>query len=233
MTVREIQGTIEAFAAAAARAVQSGFDSVQIHAAHGYLLSQFLSSFFNKRSDEYGGSLENRSRMLLQVLEAVRDEVGDDYPVLVKMNSEDLLDEGLSREEAVEVCALLQQAGVDAIELSGGTTLAIRLGQIECSWAPINKAPVYYREAAEQYKARISVPLILVGGIRSFETAEELVESGIADYISMCRPFVREPDLVNRWKAGDRRKADCISDNACGWAAYKGIGVKCVHLDRA
>ncbi len=231
MTAGEIQVTVEAFAAAAFRAVQSGFDGVQIHAAHGYLLSQFLSPVFNKRTDEYGGSVENRARMLLQVVRAVQGVVGDTYPIFVKMNSEDLWDGGLSREEMVDVCAMLQQAGIDAIELSGGTALAVRTGQIELSFIPVRKSAVYYREAAEQYKARIDLPLMLVGGIRSFETAEGLVDGGIADCVSLCRPLVREPDLVTRWKSGDRRKADCISDNLCGYEGYKG-GVRCVHLDR-
>jgi 2,4-dienoyl-CoA reductase-like NADH-dependent reductase (Old Yellow Enzyme family) len=230
MTESEIERTLEAFAAAASRAVRAGFDAVQIHSAHGYLLSQFLSPYFNKRTDAYGGAIENRARLLLQTLRAVREAVGDDYPVLVKMNSEDLLDGGLSKEEMVQVCTLLQGAGIDAIELSGGTTLALRKGEMEQSWGPTKKAPVYYREAAKQYKAQIDVPLMLVGGIRSFEAAEELVESGTADYISMCRPFVREPNLVNRWRVGDRRPSGCISDNACGWAGAKGGGVRCVHL---
>jgi len=233
MTESEIEHTVEAFAAAASRAVQAGFDAVQIHSAHGYLLSEFLSPYFNKRTDAYGGSVENRARLLLQVLEAVRENVGDDYPVLVKMNSEDLLDGGLSKEEMVQVCAMLQGAGIDAIELSGGTSLSLRAGEIERSAMPSKKSPVYYREAAEQYKAQIDVPLILVGGIRSFETAEALVESGIADYVSLCRPLIREPDLVNRWREGDRREADCVRDNACIFAALKrGGGVQCVRLEQ-
>lgn len=230
MTLGEIGRTVKAFAAAASRAVQSGFDAVQIHSAHGYLLSEFLSPYFNKRTDAYGGPIENRARMLLQVLQAVRETVGDGYPILAKMNSEDLLDGGLSREEMVQVCAMLQGAGIDAIELSGGTTLSLRAGEIERTFMPTQKRAVYWREAAEQYKAQIDVPLMLVGGIRSFETAEELVDGGIADYVSLCRPLVREPDLVRRWREGDRRAADCISDNACGWAATKGGGVRCVHL---
>jgi 2,4-dienoyl-CoA reductase-like NADH-dependent reductase (Old Yellow Enzyme family) len=234
MTKAEIERTVEAFAAAASRAVQAGYDAVQIHAAHGYLLSQFLSPYFNHRTDEYGGSLENRARMLLQVLRAVQDVVGDEYPVFVKMNSEDLLDGGLSREEMVEVCTLLQQAGIDAIELSGGTSLGLRMNKLEITPFPIGNGKVYWQEAAEQYKSKIDVPLMLVGGIRSFETAEELVDSGVADFVSLCRPLIREPDLVKRWETGDRRKADCIRDNACGFAALKeGKGVHCVHLDRA
>jgi 2,4-dienoyl-CoA reductase-like NADH-dependent reductase (Old Yellow Enzyme family) len=230
MTKEDIELTIDAFAKAANRAVQSGFDGVQIHAAHGYLLSQFLSPYFNKRDDEYGGSLENRSRMLLQVVKAVQAEVNDDYPIFVKINSEDLLDGGFSKEEMVEVCVMLEGAGIDAIEISGGTTLAFRSGKTELSFIPIKKTSVYWKQAAEQYKEKVDVPLMLVGGIRSFETAEALVDGHIADYISFGRPLVREPDLVKRWKNGDRREADCISDNGCGWALGKGYGISCVHL---
>ena len=230
MTADELDGMEAAFAAAGARAVQAGFDAVQIHSAHGYGLGQFVSPFFNKRTDEYGGSLENRARMLLRVVAAVREAVGTEYPVLLKINAEDRLDGGLCKEETVQVCAMLQQAGIDAIEFSGGTTYALRQGQIELTFAPTKRKGVYYRDAAVLYKTAVDVPLMLVGGIRSFETSEELVVDGLADYISFCRPLIREPDLVNRWKAGDRRKSSCISDNLCGYASMKGKGLHCVHL---
>ena len=109
--------------------------------------------------------------------------------------------------------------------------IQIKDGEIERTFMPAQKRTVYWRQAAEQVKAQINVPLMLVGGIRSFETAEVLVDGGTADYISLCRPLVREPDLVRRWREGDRRAADCISDNACGWAGLKGGGVRCVHLE--
>ena len=231
MTKDDIECTIHAFAAAASRAAQTGFDGVQIHAAHGYLLSQFLSPYFNKRTDEYGGSLENRARMLLRVVEAVHGAVKKDYPIFIKINSEDLLDGGFSHSEMMDVCIMLAHAGVDAIELSGGTTFAIRLGKLELSFIPVRNPGVYWQHAAEQYKAKINVPLMLVGGIRSLKTAETLMNSGVADYISLCRPLIREPDLVNRWKTDERKEADCISDNACGRAGHTGNGVRCVHLD--
>jgi 2,4-dienoyl-CoA reductase-like NADH-dependent reductase (Old Yellow Enzyme family) len=233
MTADELDDMEAAFAAAGSRAVQTGFDAVQIHSAHGYGLGQFVSPFFNKRTDDYGGPLENRARMLLRVVAAVREAVGGRYPLLLKINAEDRLDGGLCKEETVQVCAMLQQAGVDAIEFSGGTTYALRQGQIELTFAPTKKKGVYYRDAAELYKTKVDVPLMLVGGVRSFETSEELVEGGIADYISFCRPLIREPNLVNRWEAGDRRKSGCTSDNLCGYASMQGKGLHCVHLDRA
>ena len=233
MTEREIQDTVDAFASAAARAVQAGFDGVQIHAAHGYLLSQFLSPFFNQRTDAYGGSLENRARLLMQVVERVRKVVGKRYPILVKLNSEDCLEGGLTNKEMLSVCTMLQTAGIDAIEMSGGTILGLVMNKPEISFSPVGDRQPYWRQAAEQYKSKIDLPLILVGGIRSCEMARELIESGVADYISLCRPLIREPGLVNRWKEGDTSKADCISDNACVMAGVQGKSVHCVHVDQS
>jgi 2,4-dienoyl-CoA reductase-like NADH-dependent reductase (Old Yellow Enzyme family) len=232
MTTEEIQATVDAFVASASRGVEAGFDGVHIHTAHGYLLSQFLSPYFNRRTDEYGGSVENRARMLMQVVEGVQSAVGDDYPVTVKINSEDLLDGGLLVSEMLEVCGMLQRAGVDAIEMSGGTVLGLAINDLEITFCPSKKRAVYWREAAEQYKAQIEVPLILVGGIRSLETAESLVRDGIADYVSLSRPLVRQPDLVRQWQAGETGVADCISCNGCGFAGFEGKGVRCVQLDQ-
>jgi 2,4-dienoyl-CoA reductase-like NADH-dependent reductase (Old Yellow Enzyme family) len=229
MTKEDIQIVCTAFARAARLAKRAGFDGIQIHAAHGFLLSEFLSPFFNRRSDEYGGSVENRARILLEVLENVKKAVRDSWPVIVKINSEDFVDGGLTVEDMVRVCALLEKAGVDAIEMSGGTIHAsgrfspARMGVLETP-----EEEVYYRDAATLYKEKIKVPLILVGGIRSFEVAEKLVADGLADYISLCRPLIREPALVKRWKAGDRRKATCQSDNRCFEPTVRGDGLYCV-----
>jgi 2,4-dienoyl-CoA reductase-like NADH-dependent reductase (Old Yellow Enzyme family) len=231
MSTEEIQQTVEAFGAAAVRAKEAGFDGVQIHAAHSYLLSQFLSPFFNKRTDNYGGPLENRARMLLEVVRQVQDATGEEYPVFVKLNSEDMLDGGFSKEEMLSVCEMLQDMGIDAIELSGGTALGVAMNKLEISFCPLGNGAPYWQEAAEQYKRKLHTPLILVGGIRSIETAEALVAGGTADYISLGRPLVREPDLVARWQAGDLHKADCVSGNQCGWAGFSGTGVRCVHLN--
>ncbi len=125
---------------------------------------------------------------------------------------------------------MLEKAGVDAIEISGGTIGALLTGDMNNSFSPATRAPVYYREAAIRYKEKIKIPLILVGGIRSFETADELVKTGTADYISMCRPIIREPGLIKRWKTGDLRKSECISDNACFQPGMEGKGVYCVHV---
>jgi 2,4-dienoyl-CoA reductase-like NADH-dependent reductase (Old Yellow Enzyme family) len=229
MSLHEIDQVVEAFGMAAKRAQKAGFDGVQLHAAHGYLLSQFLSPFFNKRSDNYGGSIENRARILLEAFQAVRNKVGEEYPVFVKINSEDFVEGGLTVEEMLQVCAMLEKAGVDAIEMSGGTIYAsgayssCRIGALDSP-----EKEVYYKNAAIRYKEEISVPLILVGGIRSLDVSEKLVSDGLADYVSLCRPLIREPSLVNRWRSGNRMRATCIYCNCCFEPGLKGKGVQCI-----
>ena len=177
MASADISATVEAFSAAARRAKIAGFDGVQVHAAHGYLLSSYLSPYFNKRHDEYGGTGENRARFLLEVLQSIFTAVGNKFPVLVKMNAADFLDGGLSAADMVQTAGLLEKAGVAAIELSGGTALSgkcipSRRGRLS------SEEEVYYKEEAKKYKEKISVPLILVGGIRTLAVAETLFGLG-------------------------------------------------------
>ena len=231
MTPSDIKNIVAAYAAAARRAKTAGFDGVQIHAAHGYLLNQSLSQAFNRRQDEYGGSMDRRARFLMDVYHAVRETVGRDYPVLVKMNSQDFLENGLVLEESLDVADKLVAAGIDAIELSGGT---LSSGKLSPSRTGIHSADkeAYFREEAKAFKKRVPVPLILVGGLRSLDVAEGLLREGTADFISMCRPFIREPGLINRWKSGDRGRAACISDNQCFAPGREGKGIYCVTAER-
>lgn len=228
MTTEDIQRVVTAFADGAALAKQAGFDAVQIHAAHGYLLSQFLSPYYNRREDEYGGSLENRARMVLEVYAAVRQAVGEDYAVLIKLNSDDFIDGGLTVEDMLQVVELLEEVGIDAIEISGGTIWG------PSQYHPVRLAPealthkAYYRKAARLCKAFVQVPVILVGGIRSLDVAEELLTEGAADYIALCRPLIREPHLIKRWAAGDREPSGCQSENACYGPIRAGKGISCV-----
>ena len=232
MTLSDIQNVVESFGLAAQRAQKAGFDGVQLHAAHGYLLSQFLSPFFNMRSDRYGGNIENRAIIHLEILDTIRSYVGKDYPVLIKMNTRDFIEGGLELEDALKAGKLLAQNRLDAIELSGGTgRLSGKLNPVRTGI--LKKADeAYFEDAAKLFKKHIDIPIILVGGIRSFEVAEHIVDSGIADYISMSRPFIREPDLVNRWKSGDRSKAACLSDSRCFVPARTGKGIYCVMEER-
>ncbi len=235
MTVEDIHRTIDAFGQAAVRAKEAGFDGVQIHAAHGYLLSQFLSPFFNKRRDKYGGSIENRARIVLEIFERIRLAVGNDFPVMLKINSDDFLEKGLQTGEMIAVCRILEEAGVDAIEISGGTQVSGRyfparpaLSSSETS----EDGEAYYLKAARLYKKHIQTPLMLVGGIRSYKVAKRIAEEGLADYIALSRPFIREPALINRWKSGDMRNSACRSDNLCLTAARAGQGIYCVSAEK-
>jgi 2,4-dienoyl-CoA reductase-like NADH-dependent reductase (Old Yellow Enzyme family) len=227
LTAQDIIEIVLFFAAAAERAKKAGFDGVQIHAAHGYLLSQFLSPAFNRRTDIYGGAIENRAKALMDTLKAVRESVGKDYPVLVKMNSSDFMENGLSIEDSIKVGKMLEEGGIDAIELSGGVLTGGKLSPSRMGIHSEDKE-AYFRQEAKAFRDNVNVPLILVGGNRSYNTAERLISEGTADYISMSRPLIREPGLINRWKSGDLTKAACLSDNQCFGPAMAGEGIYCV-----
>lgn len=227
MTADDIKRTIAAFGDAAERAVKSGFDGIQIHAAHSYLLSQFLSSHYNKRSDEYGGNLKNRARLLLEVYTEIRQRVGESFPVMAKINSEDFLDDGLTVEETIEVAHMLEDRKMDAIEMSGGTFDSGAFLPSRVGTAKSEDREVYYRKAAETFKKEIGIPLILVGGFLSFTVAEAVVASELADYVALSRPLIREPNLIRRWADGNRTKAACISCNKCFATLSRKEGLHC------
>lgn len=229
MTVSEIGKTCDAFADAAERAQEAGFDGVQIHAAHGYLLSEFLSAVFNRREDAYGRDREGRIRMVHEVYQSIRRRVGDGYPVLIKVNASDFVAGGVTVDDTIALSSLLHEEGIDAVEMSGGTHLSganipSRVGEETA------ETEAYYRNEAKRLKNDVpGLPLILVGGIRSFDIADGLVRSGVTDYIALSRPLIREPDLVKRWRDGDRERARCISDSLCRKRALSGA-IACVHL---
>ena len=227
---RDIQKTVMSYAQAALRAKEADFDAVQIFAAHGFFLSQFLCPRYNDRTDLYGGNIQNRARMLLEVLAAVREAVGPGYPVLVKLNSQDFVENGLSLSEAVLVGLMLEASGIDAIELSGGllnNPYALR-DNIKSE-----QDEAYFKDEAKTFKEQIKIPLILVGGIRSYNVARQLIEQGVADYISMSRPFICEPDLINRWQSGNLAKAACNSCNNCVEQVKAGYGVFCMPREES
>jgi 2,4-dienoyl-CoA reductase-like NADH-dependent reductase (Old Yellow Enzyme family) len=227
MTPLEIKAVIKAFGAASVRAKEAGFDGIQLHSAHGYLLNQFLSPLFNKRKDKYGGALQNRVRLLLDIVREIRFRIGASFPVLVKMNSQDYLEGGLSLEDSLEASVMLQNEGIDALELSGGTGASGKLRPVRMD-IDSEEDEAYFKDAAKRFKERLQIPLILVGGIRSFHVAERIIKEETADYIAMSRPFIREPDLINRWQSGDYMKARCISDNKCFIPIRNGKGVYCM-----
>ncbi len=220
-----------AFADAARRAQLAGFDGVQIHSAHGYLLSQFLSPIYNRRKDEYGGRVENRCRIHREIVRSIRKMVGDDFPLLIKINGQDYAQDGLTLADSVRAAKILAENGLDAIEVSGGLLSG---GKLSPSRTAITTADreAYFEEDAGSFKKEIDIPLILVGGIRSFDTAERLVNDGTADFISMSRPFICEPDLIRRWQSGDRKTTFCVSDNKCFSPGFNGEGISCVTRQR-
>ena len=231
MNTDDIQGVVTAYGAAAQRALNAGFDGVQIHCAHGYLLSQFLSPAFNQRKDEYGGHIENRARIVLEVLREIRHTVGKDFPVLVKMNCQDFIENGLQPGDSLQAGRMLAENGIDAIELSGGVLIGGKLSPSRMGIKSAEKE-AYFQNEARTFKGEIDIPLILVGGNRSFQVAEGLINEGVTDYISLSRPLIREPGLINRWKSGDLSKAACLSDNMCFEPAMQGKGIYCLTEER-
>lgn len=230
MTLEDIRRTTLDFAKAAVRAKVSGFDGVQIHAAHGYLLSQFLSPAFNKRTDQYGGTAAARALMLVETVQLIRDAVDDDFAVLVKMNAEDFIPGGLPLEDSLQIADMLQEAGIDALELSGGTLVAGDFAPSRKDTTPAD--PPYYLEQAKRFREFLEVPLILTGGIRSLDTATRLVADAVTDFVGLSRPLIRQPDLPQLWHQGRSPEATCTSCNGCLARIRKGDPLACV-LDLA
>jgi 2,4-dienoyl-CoA reductase-like NADH-dependent reductase (Old Yellow Enzyme family) len=220
MTDEDIDRIIAAFGQAARRVQEAGFDGVQIHGAHGYLVSQFLSPLSNQRQDKWGGSLEHRMRFVIEVARSIKNQVDDSFPVMIKLGCKDYLKsgDGLRIEEGAAVAKALEQEGICLIEISHcNQDMSYRKKNL-LGITSEEKEACFLPEARIVRKAT-SLPLSIVGGMRSPGVMEDIIDSGVSDMISICRPLIREPDLIKRWKTGDRSTADCIS---CG---------KCFNLD--
>ena len=227
LTSGEIGEIIEAFAEGIRRAQEAGFDGVQLHAAHGYLLSSFLSPRTNQREDQYGGSTENRTRIVKEIYQQARKKVGDSFPILIKMNTTDFLPGGIDLNEAVCVGGVLSNTGFAAIETSGGMTESLTRTKEELGWIPLllpesrtgiktKDQEGYFLPGAKAIKEKTNATVIVVGGFKSFSKIEEVLTSKAADFVSLCRPLIRQPDLPNLWHSGEGPdKAECISCNAC------------------
>ncbi|MFV1956226.1 MAG: NADH:flavin oxidoreductase [bacterium] len=227
MSPGQIKSTVKDFTRAAARIKAAGFDGVQLHAAHGYLINQFLSPMTNRRDDKYGGSARNRFRFLEEVVSAVRGDVGDDFPLTVKLSGSDNLEGGIRIDDAVEAAVRLQELGIDAIEVSAGTSgsgdgVPVRKG--------INSLDRegYNADYSIRIKKKVNVPVILVGGLRSFSLIERLLAEGYADMFALSRPLIREPNLVNIWREDSSHRATCISCNLCFRPGMREGGIYCV-----
>jgi 2,4-dienoyl-CoA reductase-like NADH-dependent reductase (Old Yellow Enzyme family) len=215
-TEDEIAGIIRGFAAGAARVKAAGFDAVEIHAAHDSLLSQFLSPLSNRRTDRWGGSVENRVRIHAEVIRAVREAVGPDYPVFVKLGVQDSVAGGLRLPDGIAAAQVCANAGADLLEVSVGLAGADFMKE-SVLLGPITKPEqeAFTRESCRAVKRATGIPTIMTGGLRSLDLIEEILAAGETDLVGLCRPFIREPALINRWMSGDRRKAACISCNMC------------------
>jgi 2,4-dienoyl-CoA reductase-like NADH-dependent reductase (Old Yellow Enzyme family)/thioredoxin reductase len=212
LTVEEIQNVIEAFAEGARRTKATGFDAVEIHGAHGYLINQFLSPLTNKRTDKYGGDVKGRTRFLLEILELTRDKVGSDYPILCRINGDDYIEGGLTLEETKRIAQMLEAVGVDALHISGG---------IYDSPVPVTTGPMALPRGnmvhlAAGIKKVVNVPVIAVGRINDPELAETILQEGKADLVSMGRALLADPELPMKAAAGaldDIRK--CTACDEC------------------
>ena len=226
MTGAEIHGVIDDFIQAARRARQAGFDGVQLHVAHGYLLSSFISPYTNKREDEWGGSQEKRARIVSKIVRGIKGITGKGYPVIIKLNSSDFLPQGLRVEGSIAIARILEADGIDGIEVSGGTSEAGK-GSM---WPGLRREDEegYFVKDASRFKKAVHVPVFGLGGNRTFKVMEAMIKEGKVDLISMSRPFIREPFLVQKFRAGEISKSECISCNKC----LNPRGIRCAELGK-
>jgi 2,4-dienoyl-CoA reductase-like NADH-dependent reductase (Old Yellow Enzyme family) len=258
MDPKEIKTAIQSFGQSARRAFEAGADGIQIHAAHGYLINEFLSPFFNKRTDEWGGSDENRFRFLKEVIQEVNDKAPGINAVIIKISTKDFIPtRGITPDLAEAYIHMLKEVGIDGVEISCGSTnfsfMNMSRGQVPVKelsqsfpwWMkPLAKMKLQYMsgkydleegynlEAAKQLKPVLAdIPLILVGGLRRFSHMETILENNWADAISMCRPFIREPFLVSKYENNKIERVSCISCNRCLAAIVNEFPVQCYRDD--
>ncbi len=198
-----------------------------LHGAHGYGIHQFLSPAWNRRGDSYGGSLQNRYRVVGEILEAIKGSVDPKFPILFKLSAQDFVNSGLEPPEALEIAGRLQDGGIAAIQVSA--CCSVSGNDKHCPKTEIleEKDEGYLLDFSQYVKDAVKVPVIAVGGIRSLSTAESVLKEGKSDYISLARPLIREPKLINRWKSGNTSKAKCISCNGCFETGLQGLGISC------
>lgn len=205
----EIYGLVLAHVQAARRAIEAGFDAVQLHSAHGWFLSTFLSPVTNSRQDEWGGSVTKRARFVRLIIEGIRKVAGPNYPVFVKLGLKDYHPKGQSASEAIEIAMILEAAGVDAFELSEGVEIA-RFNHVRK-----NAVHPYYIEECGEARRKLKAPVILVGGMRHLAEMEKVITDGLADAVSLCRPFIMDPFIVKKFREGTVDLSACTSCNDC------------------
>jgi 2,4-dienoyl-CoA reductase-like NADH-dependent reductase (Old Yellow Enzyme family) len=221
----ELIGTlIRRFAVSIEGAMNDGFDGVQIHAAHGGLLSQFMSPYTNRRADAYGGSIQNRVKLIEEIVSRARARVGN-FPILIKLNCTDYVGSGIDIDDFPELAKEVEEAGVDGIEVSGGMRDCLVRSEEELGFPPVYPPESQTRIALPERQSYflkyvqdldLQIPVILVGGNRDVERLEKIVRQEAVDFISLCRPLISEPDLPNRWRTGQGKSGtDCTSCNSC------------------
>jgi len=218
LSIGEIQELVGAFSLAAERVKRAGADGIELHMAHGYLLCSFLSPFSNKRSDQYGGDIQRRTRFAVEVLNSVRTRVGEDYPIICRVIGEEYVDGGLDISQAMKIAEILEREGADALHVSGGNIASIHMIH-----------PTYYVEEgvfiplAQKIKSRVEIPVIAVGRIRGPAMAEQILQDGKADLISMGRALIADPHLPRKAKEGRGEDiVPCLSCNRCMQTQRKG-----------
>jgi len=220
LTTEQVEDIVQQFGDATHRAEQAGYDGVQIHAAHFFYLSKFISPLINHRTDRYGGDQRNRSRILYEILKDMRSKTSDDFLITMKINSTDEYPGGLTVQDFLVSCKLMADADIDAIEVSGNGTshTGVKAGRNEG----------YFRAAAMSLAALVDVPVVLVGGLRSVEKINQFLNDTKIEYVSLSRPLIREPNLINRWQSGDITPSLCVSCNTC----YRTPGHQCIFYLR-
>ena len=225
LTTQEVKQFVKKFVDAGIRAYECGYDVVQLHAAHGYFLNTFISPYTNIRSDEFGGSIQGRTKILIDIHNGLRDELGTQFPIIIKLQSQDFIPNGITETEGIDIVKIVANAGFNGIEPSGGGRESMEFMK-NTSPSKIIKKPEeenYFLPFAKKVKLFMKeCALILVGGIRNPISAENILKEGNADFISMSRPLIHEPDLPNRWRSGDLSPAKCISCNSCHFVMQSG-----------
>ena len=215
LTLEEIAAIEQDFVEAAVRVQRSGADGVQIHAAHSYLISRFIDTTFNQRTDSYGGSRENRFRLLEQVICGIKKRCGEDFPVLVKINSDTRTDDAAYEADLGWMLQRMKKLGVELVELSGADFIDLP-----------HDAVLYYLERTARLRQLVDLPMSLVGGVRSLADMEQVLSSGI-DMVSLGRPLIAEPDLVTKLLAG-QPQAKCVSCSRCFVMPHMYPGIRCI-----
>jgi len=225
LTTEEVKEYIKKFVETGRRAYECGYDMVQLHGAHGYFLTNFISPYTNLREDEFGGTTSKRTKILRDIYNGIRDEVGKQFPIIIKFQSQDFIPNGITEDEGVEIAKSLTDIGFDAVEPSGGGAEAqlSKAGRMTSKVIKKEEDENYFLPFAKKIKPVLkNTSLILVGGIRNPISAEKILLDGNTDFISLCRPLIYEPDLPNRWKNGDTSPPKCISCNSCFTTMGKG-----------